>query len=121
MRDGLFYYGFNCAALFISIALGLNSDINNVAVGSGYIIAIHSTLCSRILLSLRVFNAESNAVLLTGSAGRAGSSTLHDQWVLPKGDVSYYGLRVGGRKATSDPDCERQESSVELKDLSPHS
>ncbi|EUC60276.1 transmembrane protein, putative [Rhizoctonia solani AG-3 Rhs1AP] len=34
-RSGLFYYVFNCASLLISIGLGMNSKINNVAVGSG--------------------------------------------------------------------------------------
>ncbi|CAE6461001.1 unnamed protein product [Rhizoctonia solani] len=112
MRDGLFYYVFNCASLLISIGLGMNSKINNVAVGSGYIIAIHSTLCSRILLSLRVFNAESN--VFTGSSGKTGSSTLHDaHWGVPR-DRSYYGLR----KNTSDRDSEMQGPPVELKELS---
>ncbi|KAH7336852.1 hypothetical protein B0J17DRAFT_665097 [Rhizoctonia solani] len=114
MRDGLFYYVLNCASLFISIALGLNADINNVAVGSGYIIAVHSTLCSRILLSLRVFNAESNAVVVSSSA-KTGSSTAHDtQWGGPKGNGNYHGVR----KYTRDRDCEMQAPSVELREIS---
>ncbi|CAE6433963.1 unnamed protein product [Rhizoctonia solani] len=117
MRDGLFYYVFNCASLFISIGLGINSDINNIAVGSGYIIAIHSTLCTRILLSLRVFNAERNGLVVTGSTGKLGSSTLQDaQWGAPTGDGGY--RSVDGRKATGDHDYERQGLPMELKELS---
>ncbi|CUA67589.1 hypothetical protein RSOLAG22IIIB_13465 [Rhizoctonia solani] len=34
MRDGLFYYVVNCASLLVSICLGLDEDLNNIALGS---------------------------------------------------------------------------------------
>ncbi|CAE6455167.1 unnamed protein product [Rhizoctonia solani] len=115
-RDGLFYYVVNCASLFVSIALGINSSINNIAIGSGYIIALHSTLCSRILLSLRVFNAELQSGAVTGitsSTAKTGSSFANDPQWRSKGDGIYQ--TMGVRKGTNDLDYERQDEPIELK------
>ncbi|CAE6416700.1 unnamed protein product [Rhizoctonia solani] len=116
MRDGLFYYVINCASLLISICLGLDENINNIALGSAYIIALHSTLCNRILLSLRVFNNESKgSVLVNGSGTRTGSTTLHDTEWRAAGDGSYQG--IGQRTGVDDHDCERQDMAVELGEI----
>ncbi|CAE6439885.1 unnamed protein product [Rhizoctonia solani] len=115
MRDGLFYYVINCASLLISIFLGIDQDINNIALGSAYLIALHSTLCSRILLSLRVFNDELKNSVVLSSTARTGSTTLHDmEWRVP-GDENSQSMRT--RAVPDVSDCERQDLPVELQEF----
>ncbi|CAE6508549.1 unnamed protein product [Rhizoctonia solani] len=115
-RDGLFYYIINCASLLVSIFLGIDEKINNIALGSGYIIALHSTLCNRILLSLRVFNDEmKSSVAASGIGTMTGSTTLHDMEWRPAGDGDYRSMNV---RADMDlQDCERQDPPLELTEL----
>ncbi|KAJ1300493.1 hypothetical protein OPQ81_005307 [Rhizoctonia solani] len=112
MRDGLFYYVINCVSLLVSLCMGLDRDINNIALGSAYIIALHSTLCNRILLSLRVYNNElTSSGAITSSIARPGSSIIHDtDWRVPEdGSDQSVGSDI--------QDCERQDLPMELSEL----
>ncbi|ELU36988.1 hypothetical protein AG1IA_08985 [Rhizoctonia solani AG-1 IA] len=83
-----------------------------------YIICLHSTLCSRILLSLRVFNAELQSSAVTGiasSASRTANSFGNDLHLRGKGDGAYQ--TMGVRKGTHDFDYEMQDRPIELERL----
>ncbi|CAE6533032.1 unnamed protein product [Rhizoctonia solani] len=116
-HSGLFYYVINCASLLVSICLGLDENRNNIALGSAYMIAIHSMLCNRILLSLRVFNDElkSSVVVNDISMTRTGSTTIQAMEWRVAGDGSYQSTGVEAGADTVD--CERQDPPMELKEL----
>ncbi|KAH7335859.1 hypothetical protein B0J17DRAFT_729741 [Rhizoctonia solani] len=98
------------------ILLCIDEKINNIALGSGYIVALHSTLCNRILLSLRVFNDElKSSVSVSGIGTRTGSTTLHDMEWRPAGDGDYQSTNV--RTDMDLQDCERQDPPLELAEL----
>lgn len=100
VRDGAVYYFINCASLATSVLLGLDNNLNNIALGSGYIIPLHSTLCARILLSLHVFNDESKSTM-----EKTSSTARRDlEWTLTE--------TVGGGTTGARPD-----SPVELEIL----
>ncbi|KDN36153.1 hypothetical protein RSAG8_11034, partial [Rhizoctonia solani AG-8 WAC10335] len=116
MRDGLFYYVINCASLLVSICLGIDEKMNNISLGSAFLICIHSMLCARILLSLHMFNNElKSSVVVTGSTTRTGSTTIQAMEWRVAGDGSYHS--IGVRTGSDVPDYERQDPPLELKQL----
>ncbi|ELU39543.1 hypothetical protein AG1IA_06429 [Rhizoctonia solani AG-1 IA] len=79
-----------------------------------YLIALHSTLCNRILLSLRVFNEELKSSVAPSSSERTGSTTVHDtEWQVAENENDE---SMRATTCVGIDDCERQSISVELQD-----
>ncbi|KAF8606803.1 hypothetical protein BDV93DRAFT_520426 [Ceratobasidium sp. AG-I] len=97
LHDGALYYVFTLLILGFSALLNRDHLSTNISVGSGYLIALHSVLCSRMALSLHTLDCTNNAQVAelpvsetaVGSDWRVTSTTYaQDNSCIELGDMT---------------------------------
>ncbi|KAF8606801.1 hypothetical protein BDV93DRAFT_520423 [Ceratobasidium sp. AG-I] len=114
LHDGTLYYFANLASIILSMLLNRDHESTNVALGSGYLVAIHTIMCSRMALSLRTFEHPNGDDVTDIPMTEVGDNT---EWRVPSSarvkSSSYVELEDGINQTNENlakPDADRLEA-----------